>query len=334
MMVALAAGAAYAAESPETAETENRGDGFHVNVAVDGRMDFDYTHPEVGRDEGNFKGKYLNLIVNAQITNNLSVNLRQRLNKFDNWNSNVFAATDFLTLDWKVDDNWTLSGGKQVVALGGFEYNQAPINVFAPSMTWNNIYPYEFGVSGQYTFKGGKHSLLAQFCNSPYTPLNKIGGSMFAYNLLWTGHMGVFHTLWSVSALEYDRGKYGNYICLGNRLDFRNLYFQLDLQNRYTGHQAYLFGDYSVIAKFDWQINNQFEVFVKGGYEKMRRTPGLKPTTDEPLYGGGLLFYPLKKHHDNLRLHLVADMSHDLQTAMRTQTVSLGMTAYVDIFKK
>lgn len=275
----------------------------------------------------------MDLLVNGQITKGLNFYWRQRLNKFDNWDSNVFAATDFLYLDWRPAEQWSLSAGKQVVALGGMEYNQAPINVFIPSMTWNNIYPYEFGVSAAYTFKGGKHSLLAQFCNSPFTPLDKIAGSMFAYNLLWSGRMGCFSTLWSVSEMEYQQGKYGTYIALGNRLDFGPVYFSFDLWNRYTGHQKFFFGDYSVLGKIDWSINNHFEIFAKGGYEKMRPVPGAKPTVDKPLYGGGMFYYPLKKR-ELLRIHLVADYNHDLQTSMATTSISAGITTSFDIFSR
>ncbi len=34
---------------------------------------------------------------------------------------------------------WGVQGGKEVVAIGGFEYDRAPIDLYSCSVFWNNV---------------------------------------------------------------------------------------------------------------------------------------------------------------------------------------------------
>lgn len=54
--------------------------------------------------------------------------MRHRLNKKNN-DASFFDATDWLYLAYR-KDNWELSAGKQVVAIGGYEYDAAPIDLY------------------------------------------------------------------------------------------------------------------------------------------------------------------------------------------------------------
>ncbi len=319
---------AQEATSPEPQDpTQNP---FHINVALDTRFDFEYENPEHGEHESGFHGRYLNLMISGQITDKISFNFRQRLNKYKDIDNDVFSATDFIYVDYSPTPNWVISGGKQVVAIGGFEYDARPIDIFFASLYWNNIACYQFGVSAAYVSNSGKHRLTAQVCNSPYQDLGK---SCYAYNLMWNGSMGPLTTIWSVNLMEYARDRYGNYISLGNRLDFSPVYFEFDVMNRYWGHQPFWFDDYSLIGKLGGSVSPHVDIYAKGGYEHYRPDPASPARYDEGFYGMAVEYYPLKNSR-NLRFHAVADMNHSVSDGHRYVQLAAGVMWRVNVFKK
>ena len=118
------------------------------------RADFDYEYFDNNsiNDRSGFAGKFLNIMLDGKINDKFEYHWRQRLNR-TNFTSNFFEATDWAYLSYHINNNFTLSVGKQVVAIGGFEYDYAPIDVyfysdfcdsmpscyeFGTSLTWNN----------------------------------------------------------------------------------------------------------------------------------------------------------------------------------------------------
>lgn len=300
-----------------------------VNVLSDMRFDYDYKDVEDGDKSSGFYGRYLNLIFHAQINQQLSVHLRQRLNKFGDMKNDVFGATDWAYLDYAPNEKFTFSAGKQVVGIGGYEYDRNPIDIYYASMFWNNIACYQFGVSATYHFDQGKQNLMLQICNSPY---QAIGKRCYAYNLMWIGNMGIYHTLWSANLIEYQLNKYGNIISLGNKFDFDNAYLEVDFMNRYWGHGDFLLKDYSLIAKACATIG-KFDIFAKGGYEHYALDQSQGFTVDKPFYGIGAEFFPLHGSR-NLRLHFVADITHDSATGQRISQVCAGLMWRVSLCQR
>ena len=329
MMACLRAAADEVVPDPQSpGETAVSTDGgFHIDVGLDTRFDFDYTRREDDTHSSGFHGRYLNVTVDGSINRYLDFHLRQRLNRFGDMKDDAFGATDWVYIDYHPTPQWILSGGKQVVAIGGMEYDANPINIYFASRFWNNIGCYQFGVSGAYRFNGGCHSVLAQVCNSPYQP---IGESCLAYNLMWQGKMGRVSTLWSVNAIEFSPGRWANFIALGTRVDIAGAYAEVDLMNRYSGHSRYWLGDWSAIGKICVAAGRHVDIFAKGGYERFRPELGAEATVDKPFYGIGAEYYPLKGSRD-LRLHVVADVTHD-NTGVRSTQISAGLKWEVSVF--
>ena len=111
------------------------------------RMDFDYQHHEdtalcgaAAPNTSSFQGKHLNFILEGDLTPRLSYSYRQRINIANiNFSQTFFQATDWLHLDWHFADRLYLSAGKEVVAIGAWEYDVAPIDMyffseFSPSL--------------------------------------------------------------------------------------------------------------------------------------------------------------------------------------------------------
>ncbi len=218
-------------------------DGSKLHLLLEARGDYQrtYVDKEAIKDDCGFKGKYLNVILTGDITPQVSYAYRQRLNKIHK-NSSFFDATDWLYLNYQATQHLSFSGGKQVVGIGGYEYDRAPINLYFCSEFWNNIPCYQWGVSASYAItKNDK--LTFQFCESPFRSFYE-HADMYAYNLMWNGSHGIWNTIWSINMLEWQGGKFINYISLGNEFRLaRNATLQLDYLNRAVSHQTFLFKD-------------------------------------------------------------------------------------------
>ena len=119
-----------------------------IDLGFETRMGYHREEIDGEKLDGNSgaKGDYLNLKLNGTIGSNFSYSWRQRFNKKIN-DSHFFDATDWVYLTYQTDAHWSLSAGKQVVLIGGYEYDAAPIDIFMASEYWNNIPCYQFGAS-------------------------------------------------------------------------------------------------------------------------------------------------------------------------------------------
>lgn len=280
-----------------------------ARLDVEARIDYMQEHISGTKinDASGFKGKYLNIRLDGNITDNVSYSYRQRLNK-PNKDASFFDATDWITVSYAIR-NWTLSGGKQVVGIGGFEYDGAPIDLYYCSEFWNNIACYQLGVSAALATTSQNDRFTLQFCESPFrrNVMNIENKEMFAYNLMWTGSHGFFNSLYSVNFIEYLPGKFINYIVLGNRFTFGNLRLDLDLMNRAVSARELFGKDFSVMCELKWSPLERLEIFAKATHDSNSSSQAgdwcVRPGTSVTRFGGGLEFYPLK-NSKNLRLHI------------------------------
>jgi hypothetical protein len=311
-----------------------------LTIRIEARLDYMQEYVEGNKINNNsgFKGKYLNIRMDGNLAEGLSYSYRQRLNK-PNVNATFFDATDWLTLTYKFK-NWSVSAGKQVVAIGGYEYDRAPIDLYFCSEYWNNIACYQMGVSGSYTTTAGKDQILFQFCESPFrkNPSNLSNKEMFAYNLMWYGNHGFFSSMYSINFMEYLPGKYINYIALGNRFTFGKFALELDIMNRAMSGSDFLFNDYSIMGELSWKPIDRLNVFVRASYDRNKTVTGdlcVAPGTDLVRAGAGVEFFPLK-NYKNLRLHLnccYTDGDSPSTTVLRPEQtiVDAGLTWYMNL---
>lgn len=249
-----------------------------------------------------FEGKFLNLRLDGNLTDNLSYSWRQRLNKNHN-DRNFFDATDWVYLQWNTG-RWTLAGGKQVVAIGGWEYDRAPIDLYGCSVFWNNVPCYQIGGSLAYNFAEAD-KLMFQFCESPFfTTDNR---NMYAYNLYWSGSHGIYAPLWSVNMIEYRPGHYINYIALGNKFTLGDWAIELDVMNRASSHQKFLLRDCSVMGEVSVRPAPRWRLHAKMTYDVNHSGTSADALvldgTELKMVGGGVEFYPFSKSIGTLRFH-------------------------------
>ena len=280
-----------------------------TNLQIDARLDYMQEYQEGGKiqDNSGFRGKFLNIRMDGRLTDNISYSYRQRLNK-PNKDVSFFDATDWITLTY-TPGNWSFSGGKQVVAIGGYEYDRAPIDIYFSSEYWHHIACYQIGVSAAYTLNSGNDTFKFQFCESPFrkNALNADNDEMFAYNLMWTSSHGVFNSIYSVNMIEYLPGRFINYIAAGNRFELGKFDIELDLMNRASSLKNFLGKDFSVMAEFVWKATDRLNIFAKYTYDTNKADePGdlcVAYGTDVTRFGAGLEYFPLKDSK-NIRLHL------------------------------
>lgn len=296
-------------------------------VGYDGRTDDSQT---------GFRGKYLMTRIDGKIVKGLTYSWRQRFNKFSS-DASFFDATDWIYLDYQIS-GFDLSAGKQVVNIGGWEYDRHPIDIMAASVFWNNINCYQFGVSAGYKFKSGD-KLTFQVTESPFW--TKSNRNMYAYNLMWTAKHGCFSPIYSLNMVEYAKGRYISYIALGNRFDLGPVEIEFDFMNRANGHGTYFFKDVSLMGDVAWNFAPRWAVRGKITYDVNKSGQDCDMLvyngTELTMAGGDIEFYPLLKKRHSLRLHAGCWYSWGTNTntadMMQSKTlfVSAGLTWHGDL---
>lgn len=270
---------------------------------------FDYLNPAIGGvqqyGDSGFKVRYFNLRMDGQIADKFSYSWRQRFNRV-NSASDFAHNTDWFHLTYRPTKNWAISAGKQVVMIGGWEYDRAPIDLYFCSEYWNNVACYQLGASVAFTTNKGNDTLTLQFCQSPYdTP----SADYYAYNLYWMGSHGCYTALHSLNFSQYAPNKYDVYVVLGNRFKFGDVNIELDLMNRGVSARELLFQNFSIMGEASYLIAQRVNIFAKATYDKvgMDYPAGplfLFPGTEMTRVGGGVEYYPMGgQGNRDVRLH-------------------------------
>lgn len=241
-----------------------------------------------------FQGKFANFRIDGTIADGWSYSLRYRINKVQ---ANPFAATDWATVNYSTD-NWEFSTGKQVVAIGGYEYDRAPIDIYFASEYWHQIACYQFGASAAYKFNNSIGSkLLGQICQSPYDYPGS--GGLMAYNLMYMDSM----SLSSCNLLEWAPGQYIAYLALGIREQFGPVKVEIDVMDRFDLTNKTM--SWSTMLDVNWNMNEKLNIFAHLTCDENSSTimmdPTVTPNTLLGHVGGGVEYFPLG--NDRVRIH-------------------------------
>lgn len=301
-----------------------------VNLQAEVRLDYqhDWLDGHTVNDNTGFEGKYINFRLDGNITDGLSYSWRQRLNK-PHKDASFFDATDWVYLNYDFG-RWSVAGGKQVVAIGGWEYDRAPIDLYGCSVFWNNVPCYQIG--GSVSFRpSAADKLTFQLCESPfYTPENR---NMYAYNLMWNGSHGIYSSIWSANLIEYAPGHYISYLALGNKFSFGRLSLELDLMNRASSGQTFLLRDMSVMGEIAYTPSQRWKVFGKMTYDvnNTRSDADLcvAPGTELKMAGAGVEYFPLADKRSTLRVH--ANVFYSWGKNANSADVMQNKTTLVDV---
>ncbi|MBR2052325.1 MAG: hypothetical protein IJ961_07625 [Bacteroidales bacterium] len=240
-------------------------------LSVEGRVDFDYKHGKTSTS--GIGGKFFNFEMKGSFLNDFSYRIRQRIDM-----QGSGSKTDFMILSYHAHKNWSITAGKMPLAVGGWEYDLPPIDVYFASLFWNSFACYEVGAQVEYHSNDKKHDIIFQITNSTFYEKDEDGNDIYfagkyAYNLIWYGNVGLLKTAYSINMMEQKKGEYINYISLGNDFDFGKMHLVVDFINRGFFNQSdFLFGDFSLIGEVKYAVTDKFTFMAKAGYDRNKHT--------------------------------------------------------------
>ena len=268
-------------------------------LRLEARTDFD-CYSQDGNIWTGFTGRFLNVVIEGDISKRLFYVYRQRLNTPQNI-ANFFDATDKLFLGWRITDNITLTAGKMVTAMGGIEFDLAPIDIYYRSRSWG-LNCYQFGTGLSYSTKNGKNTFTLQCTNSPYG--GYLYSGLYNYSALWRAKFKHFGPVCSVNLYEFQNGTFINVIALGTTYKFGHIDGYIDFMRRGAdGHNEYAGTNLTFIGQIGvYLLNEKLHLFIKTGFDTFDDRPDANPETYKYSYIGGLEFFPLK-NRNTLRIH-------------------------------
>lgn len=327
-------------------------------LSVEGRVDYDYFF---NKNKSGLDGKFFNFEMKGSFLKDFSYRIRQRIDMTAGG-----SKTDFMILSYHAGKNFSITAGRMPLAVGGWEYDLPPIDVYFASHFWNEFSCYDIGAQVEFHTTDGNHDIIFQVTNSTFNRTDAEGGfirlpNRYTYNLIWYGRMGAFSTSYSINMMEQNKGEYINYIALGNMFDFGKLDFYVDFMNRgFFNQKDFLLGDFTIIGEVKYAFTDKFTAMVKGGYDRNKHDDrvfsedgeiivgylpsdmAVLPGVEYAFAGLGFEAYPYKGNK-NLRIHgLFAlnskantlDMNNPESSPELTYQAQVGVTWRIDLAKQ
>lgn len=252
-----------------------------VNTLIESRADATFT-----TDDNALNIKHVNTSVSANIADKFEFYWRIRN---VNWAKGVsfIDASDFLYIGWKPTDFLRLRAGKGCLYIGGYEYEQGPIDIFYMSDFCSNVAPYKYMGSADVLLEND--ILSFQVGETPFDEKGEL------YSAMWTGSHGHFNSLWSVNYAHNHNIDNQWLISLGNKVSIcSNLDFFFDWTDRLDGG---LFKDFTIVPKIEYSPATWFRTRLEGSYDKL--------IYGKVLNGGiQLEFFPFASMADKFRFHI------------------------------
>ncbi|MBR1707008.1 MAG: porin [Bacteroidales bacterium] len=255
-------------------------------------------------DDGNgwssaFRAKQLRLEIKGAFGDHLTYRLRHRLNRsqagadFENFSK----ATDIMMAGYRINDHWTLMGGKLCQFWGGFEFDENPMYIYEYSEMVNNMDNFLAGAAiAFYPMAGQEFVLNVSDSYSNHFETEYGAGALLqdgtalkasrhplAYILNWNGNLfgGLVETRWSVGAYNQAEGYWDKMAFLGQKLNLPKFQVYFDWMSAWEGLDRLRIasselggGRYledvhynSFVTKANWQFAPGFNLMLKGMYE-------------------------------------------------------------------
>lgn len=313
-----------------------------LNIKMDMRIDFDGAVNQHTKDVAAFKANAFKLVLQGDITPNISYLVRQRLNKIgDLGKDNFLAGTDFAFVNFKLGKGWDLTVGKQPVQFGTFEFEYNPADVYFYSLPGSSLQGYSTGINAAYTYKKQQFNFEITDASGPEF---SVPGYDFAfhYSFLWVGDMfnGLWKTRWGYNLTNVAKNQTTSWYTFGNQLMLGpvNLqleymtgdYYQEDFSNVFTLNSVRQNGpidmkaenmifakDQAAIvrAQYSFGKSNEFVMWLKGIYDQRQD----KELNAEVLHRwtGAFVFEYYPFNNTNLNFHFSYGYRYtSLNTAM------------------
>lgn len=303
IIVCLLMGFAHAPAHAEE-ETTRAFAPWLTELSFDARGAYDFVAPEMkfSSELSNVRLQGLFFRLGGEILPGLSYTYIHRLNKVVS--SGFLESIDHLHLDWRATRWFGISGGKEVVALGGIEYDYAPIDIYYTSAFYSVVPCYQWGASLRF-YPSESDQIQVQVAQSMLRYW--AGENKANINLMWHGQHGPWRALWSVSGLQSVDKDWVGYLCIGNRVDILPwLRLDLDAMMRTgLGKETFTGKDWTFVGELSARPVEQVRVFVRSLYDfnlsgndaDLFLADGRKAG----LAGFGVEYSPIRNHADLVR---------------------------------
>ena len=232
------------------------------------------------------------------------------------WRSDDVNWCDWAYLEYSLG-NFLITAGKQVMPIGGFEFEEYDFDVHPDMMTglWNNFQCYQWGGKVGWMNDNESTGLFFQATSSPYgeKPFDAM-----AYSLQYQGNYGPFSMLYSTNLIENWDGEYEWMFSLGNQLELEDWTLQLDVTNMVGDPLAILRKGITAFTTAKYAPSEKWEFVGRCGYEN------ITANTDFMTLGAAAHWFPLRNSQD-LRIHAAASY----YTLYQCTSLTLGLMYYL-----
>ncbi|MEC4114198.1 porin [Myroides pelagicus] len=206
-------------EKKQTSQSKSRVKGY-----LDSRYE-NYTKIKSGETtDSRFRVQQSRVYIKGNYKEKVSFAMRYRLNA-----TTGTDALEFAFLDYKVNDRWTLSMGKQFVAWGAMEFSYNGSDQYMYTNMLGSMDLFAPGASVTYhtqgqSFKVQGVSLSEQYSAAAYQ--NKAYAGLF----LWEGSLfgDRLKTRYSYGLVQHNGNRYYNWLMLGHRVSWNKWMVELD----------------------------------------------------------------------------------------------------------
>lgn len=308
---------------------------------------------------GRFMFNHLMVEANGYLSPKLSYRYVQRLNKDATTYSleNLSNAIDYAYLRYQANERVTLTAGRQALLVGGFEFNEYPIDVYDFSWFGNNITCYLTGLSTHFKLSPTQEiglqvtnnrikDVSTSFGNTTLNPVRiPVIGSM-AWNSSYFGHklqlryagsvapLAQGKNMWTISTgQKVDLGRFNIYLDLlyyHADLDYLGVIRQSGIAGEKIAHTDYL----STILEARYHFTPQWQLYLKAIYDiadaKLTDVENVAKLRRQ-LYQASIQYHPLKGQHAYIFLNGTYQTFDGLDTPYQFK-VSVGTVMRLSLF--
>lgn len=293
-------------------------------------------------DEAAFKLNRMRLEILGTFSERFSYHFRQSFNKYSNPYSldNLSSSVEYALVKWDISKLFSLTAGKQVVDLGGYEYYVNAIKVREFSDFNNNINCYQAGVTGTFNFSPTQELNLQVLNNRsgsdedvyPFGLPEEIKKTKVPLltTVNWNGLFfnQILELRYAASWGQLAKKKNLYYLTAGNivktglvtayvdlmysreGIDSKGVLSNMGNPELFTPSTAQNVSYFTIIADFDYRIHPNWNIYVKGAYEtsSIYKTNGIY---EKGLYRktwnaqACLEYFPMKNSELLIFLHLL-----------------------------
>ncbi len=307
---------------------EKRNDKFNLYLNTQNSFDLNMVNGDT--EQSGFYCRQLRIEAMGDLNKRIYYRWRQRLNRPNTptLHENQPTSIDYAAVGYRLSPTFSIFGGKQCAAYGGFEFDLNPIDVYEYCNMIEYMSNFMIGVTFGFRFNENQE-LLVQILNARNGSFDETYGVLpyeikpsnisLAYTINWNSSFwdGLLKLRWSATIANQSNNRFMYYFAAGQQLTLGRLQTYIDFMlSREDIDQKQILSGFSsdylegrtalntnyctLLWKVNFKISPHLTVFAKAMYE----TSSIFKSFDQMEKGryrtslgyiGGLEYYPLQK---------------------------------------